>query len=416
MQKQNRPSDARPFFPIMAWDPAPGDAAALRKMKDCGLNIAGFAPPAKLDAIHRAGLLAIVSDPLICKYDWRKLDPAAARRNVARAIRKIGDHPAVFGYYLKDEPSAEEFAGLAVVAAEVRRLAPGKWPYINLFPNYASLPALGAASYPEHLERFIKTCRPPILSYDNYSLMEGGGLRHEYWSNLELMRAAARRHRIPFWNIVLSVAHFTYRELSAADARFQAFTTLAYGGRGLSYFTYRAPQSGNYRLAPLDQFGNPTPTWRHLQNVNLQLRNLAPTLVKLRSDEVYHFGELPGNSRGVSDRSLIQSAGEANLLVGDFTHNDGSRFALVVNKSFTRSTWCAFKYRTAPKQVAMVSPYTGQLVPFTGEQMVLAPGQGTLLKLGYPPPSTQNHKYANVSGSAVGRGARRVRGKRSTQK
>ena len=42
----------------------------------------------------------------------------------------------------------------------------------------------------------------------------------------------------PAENIVLSVAHFSYREPNAADLRFEAYTTLAYGGRGLSYFTY----------------------------------------------------------------------------------------------------------------------------------------------------------------------------------
>jgi len=31
------------------------------------------------------------------------------------------------------------FAGLEAVASVVRELAPGKWPYINLFPNYAEV-------------------------------------------------------------------------------------------------------------------------------------------------------------------------------------------------------------------------------------------------------------------------------------
>ena len=42
-------------------------------------------------------------------------------------------HPSVFGYYLRDEPSAAWFPQLEKVASVVRELAPGKWPYINLF-------------------------------------------------------------------------------------------------------------------------------------------------------------------------------------------------------------------------------------------------------------------------------------------
>src|SRR5678810_337002 len=55
-------ADEPAFFPLMAWGSAPNDPAALRKMHDCGLNVAGFASPAALDAIHAAGLKAIVND------------------------------------------------------------------------------------------------------------------------------------------------------------------------------------------------------------------------------------------------------------------------------------------------------------------------------------------------------------------
>ena len=72
---------------------------------------------------------------------------------------------------------------------------------------------------------------------------------------------SALRHALPFWNIVLSNAHFNYAEPTPAGFRFQAYTTLAYGARGISYFTYFAPPAGDYRLAAIDQFGNKTATW-----------------------------------------------------------------------------------------------------------------------------------------------------------
>jgi hypothetical protein len=373
--------DPGAVFPIMAWNSCPGDPAVLGRMRECGLTLAGFAAAEHLDAVHAAGMRAIVSDPRLSQHDWRRPDKDAIRRDVAAAVEATREHPAVFGYYLKDEPSAEEFAGLAVAAGEVRRLAPGKWPYINLFPNYATPAQLGSPTYAEHLRAFVRTCRPPILSYDNYSLMEREDVRGAYWTNLEEIRAASVRSRIPFWNIVLSVAHFNYRELTAADARFQAFTTLAYGGRGLSYFTYFAPSIGNYRMAPVDQFGNATATWHHLRHVNLQIARLAPTLLRLRPDRAYHLGHVPAGCQGPDERSLVTSAGAADLLVGDFTHEDGSRYAMVVNKSFHDSAWCSPTYRKPPAKVWIVSPYSGAHEPYAGEQCVLAPGQGTLLKL-----------------------------------
>lgn len=369
------------FFPIMPWNWMPDDLAVLKRVRDCGFTVAGFVAPGALDACQAVGLKVIVSDARASDYDWARVDEAAARRKVASLVAEVGQHPSVFGYYLRDEPSADAFAGLSKVAGLFRKLAPGKWPYINLFPNYASAGQLGAASYTEYLERFITTCQPAIVSYDNYSIMDDGSLRDNYWTNLEAVRAASRKHGVVFWNIVLSVAHFSYREASAADLRFQAYTTLAYGGRGLSYFTYLAPSVGNYRSAPVDQFGNETPTWHHLQNVNLQVQKLAPTLLQLASDDVYHLGKPPAGCHGPTTNSLVSAIAGECFVVGDFTHRDGSRYVLVVNKDLAKSRVCAPQFRTPPKKLLQVSPYTGALTPHEGEQVWLAPGQGALLKL-----------------------------------
>jgi hypothetical protein len=336
--------------------------------------------PKELDMCHAAGLKAIVSDPRASGYDWRNVDMTRARENVKALVGEVGKHPAVYGYYLRDEPGADLFDGLAKVSALIHELDPGKWPYINLFPNYANAQQLATPTYEDHLEKFVAICKPSQLSYDHYALMDDGTLREGYWQNLEAIRAAAKRHSLPFWNIVLTVAHFNYREPTAADFRFQLYSTLAYGGRGLAYFTYFAPQVGNYRGAPVDQFGNVTASWPMLQNVNLQVGKLAPTLLKLNSDEVYHFGTLPTGCHGPSEKSLVKAVNDDFLMCGDFTHSDGSRYVLVLNKSFTKSHYCAPQYRAAPKRVQMVSPYSGQLTDFVGEQQWLAPGQGVLLK------------------------------------
>ncbi|MDQ3439207.1 MAG: hypothetical protein M3478_02515, partial [Planctomycetota bacterium] len=230
------PKGDETFFPIMAWNHTPSDPGVLKKMAECGLTVCGFAAAKDLDAIHAAGMKAIVHDPRVGGHDWQNVDEKKARENVASLVKEVNAHPAVFGYYLRDEPPATYFAGLEKVASVVRELAPGKWPYINLFPNYATPGQLASKDYAEYLEKFVATCKPPILSYDHYALPEGGGLGGNYFRNLEQMRDAAKKANLPFWNIVLATAHFGFREVTHADFRFQAYTTLAYGGRGISYF------------------------------------------------------------------------------------------------------------------------------------------------------------------------------------
>src|SRR6478672_11515896 len=174
------------FFPVMPWNSPPNDLAVLKRIKECGFTLAGFVAPGGLDNCEKAGLKAIVSDARTSGYDWASsVDGAKARTNVVSLIHEVGNHPSVYGYYLRDEPSAAWFANLEKVAAPIRELAPGKWPYINLFPDYAENWQLGATNYPEYLERFIAACKPSIISYDNYSIMDDGSLRNNYWTNLE---------------------------------------------------------------------------------------------------------------------------------------------------------------------------------------------------------------------------------------
>ena len=55
------------------------------------------------------------------------------------------------------------------------------------------------------------------------------------------------------------------------------------------------------------------------------------------------------------------------MLVGDFTHEDGTRYVLIVNKDFNGSAVVQPEFRDAVKKVEQVSSYTGQLIPFQGE-------------------------------------------------
>jgi hypothetical protein len=143
---------------------------------------------------------------------------------------------------------------------------------------------------------------------------------------------------------------------------------------------YKAYPVGNYRAAPIDQFGNETPTWHRVQNANNQISKLSPYLLKLKSDDVYHFGAVPAVSHGPTSRSLVKSI-DGNFLVGDFTHKDGSRYVMLVNKDLKYSAKCWPKFADPNLEAEKVSPYTGAIQPLNHEDRWVAPGQGMLLKL-----------------------------------
>jgi hypothetical protein len=372
------PSDV--FFPIMPWNEVPDDRAIIDKIKDCGFTVAGFVSPDALETCRKAGIKAIVYDPRIYQYDWTKLDAETARQKALPAIVAVGKNPALYGYFLCDEPGAGSFPGLAIMTGLVHDAASQTPAFVNLFPNYAGPDQLGAPTYEKYVDEFATTVHPAQLCYDHYALMDDGTLRPGYWANLKEMRAAAQKHNLPFWNIVLAVAHFHYRVPSEADLRFEVYSSLASGARGIVYYSYFAYKVGNYRGAAIDQFGHATPTWDNVQNVNLQIQNLAPTLLNLTSDSVYHFGKVPEGCDGPGTNSLVTGM-DGDFGVGDFTHINGTRYVMIVNENLLTSASCLPRFRYSPKRVEMISPYTGEAEPFEGEQTWLAPGAGVLLKL-----------------------------------
>ncbi len=369
-------------FAILAWSWMPGEADVLSEIRDCGFNLAGFVAPESLDAVAAAGLKAIVSDASAHVDDRQEgRDESSIAEVVNALVARTGKHPATYGYYLRDEPNARMFPALARYAAAYRKAAPDTRPYINLFPNYASQKQLGNATYQDHLEQYVTTVHPPFVSYDHYALMDDGSLRGGYFTNLEAVRAVALAHDLPFWNIVLANAHFSYAEPTAAGLRFQAYTTLAYGGRGISYFTYMTPNSGNYRLAPIDQFGHKTPTWDMLRNVNLQIHALAPTLITLKSVGVFHHPDVPDGCRALADSKYVATlSGTGRFVVGEFEGPDGTPFVMVVNKDLHKLTHFGISFQQSAR-ILQTNSYTGRTSVWQGENNWLAAGQGMLLSL-----------------------------------
>jgi hypothetical protein len=368
-------------FAILPWGWTPGDADALAEIQRCGFNLAGFVQPGDLDVVAQAGLKGIVSDERFHVTDAAAhLDKEEIARRVSSITSQVKNHPALFGYYLRDEPGASSFPGLARWSDALHAVDPHGRPYINLFPNYASVAQMETASYEEYVDTFLKTVAPPFLSYDHYALMENGVLRGGYFENLELIRAAALRQGIPFWNIVLSNAHFTYAEPSPAGLRFQLYTTLAYGARGISFFTYFTPDAGNYRLAPIDPMGNKTPTWAMLREVIMLIHALGPTYLRLKSLNVFHFPEALQGCCGIEGSRFLEKISAGSFVIGEFQSSAGQPYIMVVNKDMQHSVSFSIKFK-APGKVLRTSPYSGAAQPVGSEDNWLAPGQGVLLSL-----------------------------------
>jgi len=60
-------------------------------------------------------------------------------------------------------------------------------PRVSRFPSYAGPDQLGAVDCRRHVQAFREMVQPPVLSYDQYALIEWGD-RPEFLANLEVIR------------------------------------------------------------------------------------------------------------------------------------------------------------------------------------------------------------------------------------
>ena len=191
---------------------------------------------AQVAACAGAGLLCI---PSSC-------ESAAAPGGSGSCIGVGLNDSALLGYQLWDEPQAADFPAVAAWMASVRqRTAPrALLRFVNLLPNYANFPG----SYEEYLAAFVAAAQPDLLSFDHYPLFPGtamaptGNVSMEgYRLNLASVRAASAAAGIGFVNFLGAMPFNGRPDFTEAQLRWQAYSSLAYGAKGVLYFCYWSP-------------------------------------------------------------------------------------------------------------------------------------------------------------------------------
>ncbi len=264
---------------------------AARQMAEGGFNVV-WCGENELDVVQRHGLRAQLRDGLLSPAT---LDDPAQREKLDALIDRVRRHPALYCYYITDEPGAAKFPALGKLVAYLRQRDPAHLAYINLFPIYANNQQLGnqgdtVTAYREHLRQYVKVVAPDLISYDHYQFTSNGDTGG-YFLNLAMIRRAALDAGLPFLNIVQACSWTpSMRVPNADEMRYLVYTTLAYGAEGISYYVYCWPgHTGGIALAD----GTPTPIYHALKTLNSEFVAIAEELQPLESLAAYHAGMTP---------------------------------------------------------------------------------------------------------------------------
>jgi len=332
-------------FPISFWCGPPDPYITVeryRQVSDAGFNYVMPPCEGKSSAERNLRILDTAKSVKLKAFLQDDRMPAAisgvsdAKTRIDSIVVAYAKHPAFAGYFITDEPGAGAFHGLSEVVAYLREKDPAHPAYINLFPNYASEDQLGAATYDTYVSQFIKTVKPFAVSYDHYHFLKSGD-RTGFFANLDSVRTLALAEELPFWQIVLSVPFADYRPLSESEKRWEAMQTLAYGAKGLLYFTYWTPGDKSYEWGPalIGRDANPTPQYEEVKRINSDVQALGKYLIDAVPSSVFQAGKISPGGKPREAGTPVSVSGAGDLTVGLF-RRDTHLYVMIANRDYRK--------------------------------------------------------------------------------
>lgn len=293
-----------------------------------------------------------------------------------------GGHVSFAGLDVFDEPGDERLPTLATVIDIVKQIDPDILPNVNLLPGFD-----GGAGYAKAAE----ILKPLELSFDRYPILLSGE-DAGYFQNWSDVRAAAVKYGIPSWTFVQSVGYNGHAVPTQADLLWQINISLAYGCKGIQYFTYWTPDPARgegFHDGLLTVEGNRTPLYAAAKTVNTgYLAPVGKELLPLTSVSAQGAGiaALPaGLPAFAADAAIARVSGGA-VVVGRFAPSDagdGTRWALVANYSRVDPATATVTFGSGVTGVERFQPSTRKYTTTrrTSTSITLAPGAARLLKI-----------------------------------
>jgi hypothetical protein len=331
-----------PPFTLFGWLSPPPESTTTQRiaeMAELGLNVllpsqdpAGHAPEAnlrRLDLAAQHNLQVLLFDERLGRA-WRAgfLTPAGAAV-LDSVVNTYRDHPGFLGWYLGDEPRPP-YDTLAVLHRELQRRDPRHMTWNNLLGRmaFASEPAWRA-----YIDGYLDTMPARVLSDDHYEFLAGRD-RNQFFVNAAGLRDLADQHGVPFWAIVQLTQHTGYRALTSGELRWQVSNLLAYGARGIGYFTYWTPSPDpqwNWGPGIIGPDGHRTGTYDMLKAFHQRLRPAGELLASCRWNSTQATAPVPPGAHSfVGDDWLAQVEGRASI--GRFVDHWGRPHLVIVNR------------------------------------------------------------------------------------
>ncbi|WP_370614383.1 hypothetical protein [Mumia sp. Pv 4-285] len=231
------------------------------------------------------------------------------------------------GMHLYDEPSVGQLPLMAKAVTMANDAYPDALSYVNLLPGFG-------AGY----EQAARDLDSAVLSFDRYPILANGE-DLGYFENWAQVRAAALKHGRDSWVYIQSVGYANHAIPTKADLLWQISISLAYGCKGIQYFTYWTPDPARgeaFTTGLITVEGKRTRLYRYTKEVNADyLAPLGKQMLDLTSTAVQAAGvaSAPAGLEPFAGDALVSEVSGDPVVVGRFVDADDRLHTLVANYS-----------------------------------------------------------------------------------
>ena len=325
-------------IPILGWYSIPGEEATVaryQEMKDAGFDISfSFLKSTEdvektLAIADKVGMKIVISCPELST-------------ETEKTVRRFMNHPALAGYFFRDEPAVNAFEDLGNWAKKVNAVDPKHFCYVNLFPNYATSTQLGTSDYRAYVNKFAKEVPLQFLSFDSYPLTSAEGVYEKWHQNLEIVADEAKKAGRPFWGFAQSILFDNkHEDPTLATLRVQVYTNLAYGAQGLQYFTYWTPISTteDFRGGIIGLDGKRSTVYDNIKLLNQEIKNLSGVFLGAKCISLQYTGQkIPTGTVRLSQipfpLKVLETGGKSAIV--SILENGNNRFIIIVNMDYSQ--------------------------------------------------------------------------------
>ncbi len=321
---------------------------------DCGMNVplapktyVGRDDPSVLipwlDRAEELGIKLIANYEELSYGDYIKLGEEGYIARVKPLIDALGSHPALYGFYVGDEPGTREnYEACAAVLRIHKTLAPHLTPFLNYTGNMVSHTEkeFGGRDLKGWLKYVKDTTGTDEICFDQYdqTINDGGG-KDNFFGCVKDMVEAGKAAESNVWGCLLSSGGHVYKAPTEVDIKWQIHMAATLGLRGVLWFRFydRDFAIDSYG-SPVDEFGNKTEAYYGMLRAQRRFTNHYGDIIMTLDHEKTYSVKL---DRGIfpvfkpGDHDLIENiTADDETIVSFFKGKDGYEYVCFCNSEW----------------------------------------------------------------------------------